>query len=99
MAGMKEELFTSKQVAEKLGRSQRAVTKQAEALGVGQKLGPLWVFTAEDVEELRKVDPRGGRPTKNGRMRTYRTPIEKMGSRVPKRYRREDEKPPLPEAS
>lgn len=45
---------STKQVAELLGITERAVRFWAERHGIGEKVGRDWVFTDEDVDRLRQ---------------------------------------------
>lgn len=57
-------LYNSAQVAELTGRVQDAVNLIARRHGIGVKVGRDWVFTAEDVEAIRQIPRKGGRPPK-----------------------------------
>jgi hypothetical protein len=47
-------LFTAKQVAQELGIDESRVRRLAENRGVGRKLGMQWVFTVEEINNLRE---------------------------------------------
>lgn len=73
---MSDELFTTTQIAERTGRLKKTVSKIAKERGIGRKLGRDWVFTAAEVEEIEKIDRRGGRLRRDGSPRTYTKPTE-----------------------
>lgn len=63
------QLYTVKQIAEITGRSEIGVRKIAErqnarGVPVGQKVGGVWIFTAAEVERLRSMVNKAGRPAK-----------------------------------
>lgn len=53
--------FTSKEAADQLGISERAVRKHAERHGIGEKHGRDWLFTEADLAQMggRRRGPRG----------------------------------------
>ncbi len=53
-------LYTSKQVAAMTGRADITIRKLAARKGIGTQVGQTWVFTDDDVERIRRIDPRGG---------------------------------------
>lgn len=47
-------LYTVNQVAQQLGIDASRVRRLAETRGVGRKLGVQWVFTADEIDNLRE---------------------------------------------
>ena len=69
-----------KQVAAMTGRADITIRKLATRKGIGQQVGPTWVFTDDDVALIRPIDPRGGnaaRPTDRSR-----TPPDLIRSKI-----------------
>ena len=58
---VKRGLMSSEEAATKLGLDDSQVRRLAVSLGVGFKVGRNWLFTAEDLKDLRRR-PRMGRP-------------------------------------
>jgi hypothetical protein len=56
-------LYDSRTVAAMTGRTHQAVRKLALRHGFGRKIAGGYVFTPAEVEAIRAIDPRGGRPT------------------------------------
>lgn len=61
--------YTVKEIAEKLGISERGVRKIAEAHTVGKKFGRTWLFTARDLAWFQARDTTRGRKRKDGTRR------------------------------
>lgn len=59
---MPEILYTAAQVADLTGRKQSSIPALARRMKIGRKLGGNWIFTAADVETVRQVNRKGGRP-------------------------------------
>ena len=47
-------IYSTAQIAEKLGLSIRQVTHLAQNEGIGTKIGPVWSFTGDDLRQLRR---------------------------------------------
>ena len=50
-------LLTAGEAAERASLSKGTILSWARRLGVGSRLGRVWVFTAEDVEAIRAAAP------------------------------------------
>lgn len=48
------DIFTARQVANLLGIDDSRVRRLAERRGLGRKIGPVWTFTAAEIEQLRE---------------------------------------------
>jgi hypothetical protein len=46
-------LYTSKEVAAMLGKSRVSILKLSERYGIGAKIGRDWVYTDEEVRQLK----------------------------------------------
>lgn len=57
-------LYTSAEVARLTGRKRTTILALAQRYPLGTKVGRDWVFTEEDLEKIRAINPRGGRPSK-----------------------------------
>ena len=78
---MEEKLYSTAEVAEILGRTAIATRLLASRHGIGRKIGNSAVYTEADLEALRKIDPRGGRPRKDGKPNTYKANGSKLKRR------------------
>ncbi|MBI5951785.1 MAG: helix-turn-helix domain-containing protein [Chloroflexi bacterium] len=58
---MNEKLYTTKEVASKLGKSVVTVRMLIRTHGIGQKIGTDYILTEKDIEALMKI-PGPGRP-------------------------------------
>lgn len=60
---MTDDLILGTQAAAMIGKTPTTVYKYARLLGVGRKIGPVWLFTTAEVERIRQaVNPGIGRP-------------------------------------
>jgi len=55
-------VYSAQQVADELGISSSRVRRIARMLGIGQRIGQVWVFTAADVARLKAYPRTPGRP-------------------------------------
>jgi hypothetical protein len=62
-----EKLYTTAEVAELTGYHHYSVTRIAQKHGLGRKFGRTYVLSEADLEFIRKLDPKGGRPPKSDR--------------------------------
>lgn len=88
----KPKLYSTPEVAELLGREAITIRSLAKRKGIGTKIGPAYVFTEEDIEKLRQVDPRGGKYKADGTMER-RAGFDKIKDRGPGK-----KKSPTPDA-
>ena len=56
-------LLTTTQTAAELGIDESRVRRIAATRGLGQKIGPVWVFTPEEVDAMRVRHPGRPKPT------------------------------------
>lgn len=77
-AATHEQLYTTKQAAEQLGRAPVTVRVLASRHGLGTKIGDRRFYTADDIAQLRGIDPRGGRPPVDGRAITYQVGLDEL---------------------
>lgn len=48
-----DKVFSSEEVAEKLGLAPRSIHVYARRYGVGRRIGTFWIFDKQDIEEIR----------------------------------------------
>lgn len=69
--------YTSRQVAEMLGKSVQAISRYAQAhKGIGKKVGRDWIFSEADLRKLRAVE-RGGKRKRKAK------PVKPEGEQAP----------------
>jgi hypothetical protein len=61
-SGSGGDLYSTREVAARLGVVEQRVRQLARRLGVGQRVGPVWVFTPADLARLQARNRRPGRP-------------------------------------
>lgn len=55
-------ILTADQIAAKIGVTGGTVRRRARIHNIGTRLGRDWLFTAEDMQLLRRISGKAGRP-------------------------------------
>jgi hypothetical protein len=61
-AGPGGDLYSTREAAALLGVSEPRIRQLARRLGIGRRIGDVWVFTPGDLDRMRARNRRPGRP-------------------------------------
>lgn len=64
-------LYSTQEACKLTGRKVPTITRIARVHKLGRRIGTGWFFTPEEVEKIKGIDPRGGRPPQDGRPVTH----------------------------
>ena len=78
-------LYDSTEAARLTGRERVTVNRLARVYGIGIKKGRDWIFTDEDLERIRAINPLGGKPPASGKPIEYKADPKAVKKGRPKK--------------